>query len=74
MRPGRAPRMTAETFVLVALAASAVAFLANILLWVPILGKAFYLVGKILRIVGIALGVIDIWAILAWKDLAPSPI
>lgn len=66
--------MTPETFVLVALIMSAVAFLANILLWVPIFGKAFYLIGKVLRIVGIAVGVIDVWAILAWKtDLVPVP-
>lgn len=66
--------MAADTFVIAALALSAVAFLANILLWLPIVGKAFYLVGKILRIVGIVIGVIDIWAILAFLELVPSPI
>lgn len=65
--------MSAEQFVILALVLSAVAFLANILLWIPILGKAFYLVGKVLRIVGIIIGVIDVWAILAWYDLAPVP-
>lgn len=66
--------MEPVTFMLIALVLSAVAFLANILLWVPILGKAFYLVGKILRIVGIAIGVIDIWAILAYYEFVPTPL
>lgn len=66
--------MSAESFVIVALILSAVAFLANILLWVPIIGKAFYLLGKILRIVGIAVGIIDVWAILAWYEVVGSPI
>lgn len=66
--------MEPVTFMLVALVLSAVAFLANILLWVPILGKAFYLVGKILRIVGIAVGVIDVWAILAYYEFVPTPL
>ncbi|MBW3583287.1 MAG: hypothetical protein KY455_09340 [Euryarchaeota archaeon] len=64
---------SAETFVLVALIASAVALSANVLLWIPIVGKVFYLVGKILRVVGFIIGLIDIWAILAWYGLAPVP-
>lgn len=66
--------MDPVTFMVVALALSAAAFLANVLLWVPIFGKAFYLIGKILRIVGIAVGVIDIWAILAYYELVPVPV
>ncbi len=65
--------MAAENFVIAALALSAIAFLANILLWVPIVGKAFYLVGKILRIVGIGVGVIDVWAILAYYEFVAAP-
>lgn len=67
-------QMEPTTFMVAALALSAVALLANVLLWVPIFGKAFYLIGKILRIVGIAVGVIDVWAILAFYDLVPVPI
>ena len=66
--------MDSTTFMLVALGLSAAAFLANILLWVPILGKGLYLVGKVLRIVGIAIGVVDIWAILAYYDVLPVPL
>lgn len=65
--------MEPVTFMVIALGLSALAFLANILLWVPIFGKAFFLVGKILRIVGIAVGIIDIWAILAYYGLLPVP-
>lgn len=66
--------MSETTFMLAALALSAVAFLANVLLWIPILGKAFFLIGKVLRIVGIAIGLIDVWALLAFYQYVAPPI
>lgn len=66
--------MAAETFVLVVLVVAALTLLANVLLWIPVFGKIFYLIGKILRFVGFIVGLLCLWAIFALLEIAPSPI
>lgn len=65
--------MVEEPFVLVVLLVAAVTLLANILLCVPLLGKVFWLIGKILRVVGFAVGLLCVWAVLVLVGWAPAP-
>jgi hypothetical protein len=62
-----------EPFVLVVLLVAAVTLLANILLWVPLFGKIFWLIGKILRLVGFIVGVFCLWAAFVLLGWAPAP-
>ncbi len=65
--------MVEEPFVLAVLAVSAVTLLANILLWIPIFGKVFWLIGKILRVVGLVVGALNVWAALVLLELLTAP-
>ena len=65
--------MAVEPFVLVVLILAAVTLLANILLWIPIFGKIFWLVGKILRLVGFIVGLLCLWAVFVLMEWAPAP-
>lgn len=65
--------MAVETFVLVVLGLAALTLLANVLLWVPFLGKVFWLLGKILRLVGFIVGLLCLWAVGVVLGWLPAP-
>lgn len=65
--------MVDEPFVLAVLVVSAFTLLANILLWIPIFGKVFWLIGKILRVVGLIVGALNVWAALVLLGWLAAP-
>ncbi len=63
----------AEAFVVVVLVLAALVLLANVLLWVPFVGKVFWAIGKVLGWVGFIVGLLCLWAVGVLLGWLPAP-